>query len=320
MIEHGLGSLPILEELSGSQNILLAGCGGGFDVFCALPLYFHLRQVGKKLVLGNLTFSDLSYVNAPQLTEVVKEVDAFSEGSANYFPEKYLAEWLAGQNCEQSIYCFEKTGVTPLHQAYQAIVDKHRIDTVVLIDGGTDSLMRGDEANLGTPHEDMLSIAAVDRLATTRNFLLCLGFGIDAFHGVSHAHFLEGVAELDRAGAYLGAFSLLSTMPEVRKYIEAVDYANRQMPCRASIVNSSVVSALEGQYGDVHRTGRTQGSTLWINPLMALYWCFRLNGVAERLQYLDWIRETDSFAEVVLRIEGYHRQVKSIRPRHPIPV
>ncbi|MFF7988525.1 hypothetical protein ACFZDG_01885 [Kitasatospora xanthocidica] len=32
---------------------------------------------------------------------------------------------------------------------------------VLLVDGGTDILMRGDEAGLGTPEEDMASLAAV---------------------------------------------------------------------------------------------------------------------------------------------------------------
>jgi hypothetical protein len=57
------------------------------------------------------------------------------------------------------------------------------------------------------------------------------------------------------------------------------------MPNNVSIVSSSILSALAGEYGDVHATGRTQGSQLWINPLMAAYWCFRLDRVAERILY-----------------------------------
>lgn len=38
------------------------------------------------------------------------------------------------------------------------------IDCVILVDGGTDSLMRGDEVELGTPTEDMSSIAAIHQL------------------------------------------------------------------------------------------------------------------------------------------------------------
>lgn len=35
-------NLPILDQLAASTQILSAGIGGGFDLFCGLPLYFSL--------------------------------------------------------------------------------------------------------------------------------------------------------------------------------------------------------------------------------------------------------------------------------------
>src|SRR5262249_19815049 len=160
-------------------------------------------------------------------------------------------------------------------------------DTVVLVDGGTDSLMRGDEAGLGTPEEDFCSIAAVDELEVTKKYLVCLGFGVDAFHGVCHAHALEAVAELTQRGAFLGALSLTREMPDVQKYMDAAQAVCEAMPDCPSIVCASIRSALEGHYGDHHRTARTRGSTLWINPLMTVYWCFHLEPAARRILFLD---------------------------------
>jgi hypothetical protein len=68
-------------------------------------------------------------------------------------------------------------------------------------------------------------------------------------------------------------------MPEVARYLEAVRFANEQMPAYQSIVTNSIASAIEGEYGDIHRTTRTAGSRLWINPLMSLYWGFDLTEV-----------------------------------------
>ena len=49
--------IPIIEELKQSEKtIIIAGCGGGYDIYCGLPLYFALRSLGKKVVLANLTF------------------------------------------------------------------------------------------------------------------------------------------------------------------------------------------------------------------------------------------------------------------------
>jgi len=51
--------LPIFRELDGANRILLAGAGGGFDIFCGLPLYFGLRAAGKSVHLANLSFAPL---------------------------------------------------------------------------------------------------------------------------------------------------------------------------------------------------------------------------------------------------------------------
>jgi hypothetical protein len=54
-------------------------------------------------------------------------------------------------------------------------------------------------------------------------------------------------------------------MPEVQRYAEAVQAVHAGMPDYPSIVCSSILSVLDGQYGACHRTSRTRGSTLWIN-------------------------------------------------------
>lgn len=49
--------LPFFTELDHARIILLAGAGGGFDIFSGLPLYFGLRDAGKQVHLANLSFS-----------------------------------------------------------------------------------------------------------------------------------------------------------------------------------------------------------------------------------------------------------------------
>ena len=179
--------------------------------------------------------------------------------------------------------------------------------------------MRGDEAGLGTPEEDVASIAAVDELEVPRKYLVCLGFGVDAFHGVCHAHALEAVAELSREGAFLGAISLTHEIPEVRRYAAAVQAVCEAMADHPSIVCTSNLSALDGQYGDHHRTARTRGTTLWINPLMAFYWCFRLGPVARRVLYLDEVKATRTAWDVIEAIDAFRRRCPAVRERTAIP-
>lgn len=65
----------ILREVTGP--ILIAGCGGGFDIFSGLPLYFALKRAGKTVYLSNYTFSGMSDVRkGRQITPECFEITA----------------------------------------------------------------------------------------------------------------------------------------------------------------------------------------------------------------------------------------------------
>jgi hypothetical protein len=290
--------LPFFAELEKAENVLLAGAGGGFDIFCGLPLYAALKNAGKEVHLANLSFSDINGAQARRISPVCAAITADSLGNENYFPELHLARWMRGRGEEITIYSFQRTGVRPLREAYEILARELGFDTLILVDGGTDSLMRGDESGLGTPVEDIASILAANALDAQRKMLVCLGFGVDAFHGVCHAHFLEAVADVTQRGGFLGMWSLTQEMPEVEFYRQASEFVFRKMPRYPSIVSSSILSAIEGRFGDYHTTSRTQNSKLFINPLMALYWCFQLEPVAARLLYPKAIEETYNEYEI----------------------
>jgi hypothetical protein len=315
-------TIPFFSALKRAERILLAGAGGGFDIFSGLPLYFALRETGKQVYLANLSFSALPPIGE-RLAPTLLTVTADTPRPYEYFPEQFLAEWFRQAGHEVPIYCFERTGVQPLLAGYRALAAHLAIDTVILVDGGTDSLMRGDEVSLGTPHEDAASIAAVYELKVERKLLVCLGFGVDRYHGVCHADFLEAVAYLTSYGGYLGMFSLLEEMPEVQQYRAATEAVFRAMPGNESIVSSSILSALAGHYGQYHATSRTAGKSLWINPLMPVYWCFELAPVAERLLYRGDLAATTTYDDV-RRVIGEFRSrcaaARAIRPRTDIPV
>jgi hypothetical protein len=312
--------LPFFRELEEAKNVLVAGAGGGFDVFCGLPLYFGLRSAGKQVHLANLSFSRLGRQAGRWLAPALVEVTADAEGWGSYFPERCLAQWFRDRGEEVPIYCFPKVGVLPLAEAYVTLADELEVDTVLLVDGGTDSLMRGDEAGLATPEEDIASLAAVHGLEGVRKLLACIGFGIDTFHGLCHVHFLEAVAQLTEAGAFLGAWSLTVDMPEVALYREAVLAAHRAMPDAPSVVSSSILSAVAGKFDDYHVTKRTHGSTLFINPLMILYWGFQLDAVAERLLYPDSLYLTSTSEEVGTVIRRFRASCPDLKRWRDIPL
>lgn len=309
----------LFERLESAQSILLAGAGGGFDIYAGLPLAFSLLDAGKTVHFANLSFSNLSLVDDRPLHPAIVEVGPNTDGSTRYFPEKFLSQWFSERGQPRSIYALEKVGAKPMTAAYRALCDHLEVDALVLVDGGTDILMRGDESGLGTPAEDMTSLAAAHATDVPTKLIACLGFGVDAFHGVCHAQYLENVAALQREGAYLGAVSVLPQDSEAIRYLDAVEWTRRAAPERPSIVNLSIASAVEGKFGDVHRTDRTRGSELFINPLMSQYFAFELTAVAQRLLYLDALAQTQTMQEVVALISGF-RGGLTPKPWRSIPV
>ncbi|GAA1602050.1 DUF1152 domain-containing protein [Saccharothrix algeriensis] len=317
---HALFEPPVSQRLRQARHVLVAGAGGGFDVYAGLPLAFALRNAGTRVTLASFAVSELGQLGPGAWRRTgLATVRPDSPGNDRYFPERTLARWLAGQGHDPVVYAFQRTGVRPLRAAYRALIESLGIDAVVLADGGTDILMRGDEAGLGTPEEDMTSLAAVAGLKVPVKLVVSLGFGIDAHHGVCHAHVLENLAALQRAGAYLGAFSIPPGSAEARAYVDAVAHAARETPLHASIVNTQVAAALRGEFGDVHSTGRTAGTELFVNPLMAMYFTADLDGLARHVHYLDGLERTRTPMEVALAIEAYREGLDRTRARRAIP-
>lgn len=314
-----LRTLPLFERLEGCRNVLVAGGGGGFDVYAGLPLAFALASAGATVHLANLSFSAL---DAPEswIAPGLAEVRAATPGAGDYFPERTLARWLSARGHDQPVYAFARTGVLPLRESYRLLADRLELDAVVLVDGGTDILMRGDESRIGTPEEDMASLAAVRDLTDVPvRIVTCLGFGIDYYHGVSHALVLENIAALIRSGHYLGAFSIPPDSPEALAYLDAVDHARRTTPTRPSIVNGQIAAAIRGEVGNSQFTTRTAGSDLFINPLMEMYFSFDLEGLAQNVAYLDALADTRTRAQVSLAIETYRYDIDEYRAARPFP-
>ena len=162
--------------LEASRRVLVAGAGGGFDVYVGLPIYERLRSIGKTVFLSNVSFTQLRATTALELQPALFEVNLNTKGEEAYFPERSLARFLSQRLQESvSVYAIDNVGAKPVCSAYAHLVSALDIDAVVLVDGGTDILLRGDEASLGTPAEDAVSLLAIRSLDIPTRILACLG-------------------------------------------------------------------------------------------------------------------------------------------------
>jgi hypothetical protein len=304
------------------DHILISGCGGGYDFTQGIPLYFALRGIGKTVYWGNMTFSDITSANGEVLIResnpgqaiVCMAITADTTLGRNdtYFPEKYLCEWFREEIKEEIVvYTFRKRGINKLTEAYNLIIERNKIQAIILIDGGSDSLMAGDEKELGTPLEDMLSIFAV-KATRIESFLVCIGIGADRFHGVSDCSTLRAIAELTELGGFYGSIGLSSTMPEVQGYFEACEYIQNKMPSK-SIVGHFVKSSIMGEFGNYNTLDRTANQKLFVNPLMSQYYFFNLSTVARRVKYRDFCEDTRSATDFMVGLNHYRENLTMIR-------
>lgn len=299
------------------RRVLLAGCGGGYDVFGAVPLMAELLEGGHEVTLASHSFCYLNglagAIQHPSIPNLY-EVPATAATRDAYCPEAWLARWQQERlGRQQSVWAFDKTGVQPLHAAYRHLVERLQIDSVVLVDGGIDAMLRGDESSLGTPAEDLVSIAAVDRLELPVKVLACFALGAEIRDGICHEQVFGRIAELNREQGFLGATALLPQTGSGKLYLDALEYTfSHQEGQRTSHINKVVRDSLSGQSG-------SRGPHIWISPLLSMFWFFSLRAVAGSHLFLSELWDTTTIWEVSARIEGIRKGMK-IRERSSIPI
>src|SRR5205823_2451589 len=99
-----------------AHSVLIAGAGGGFDVYAGLPLVVALWDSGVDVYLANLSFTQLELLNRDAWTaENVAAVAPDTIGPEDYFPERALARWLATHELPSSVRlpCPSRQGTAP---------------------------------------------------------------------------------------------------------------------------------------------------------------------------------------------------------------
>lgn len=314
-------NLPIMEHLKQSKHILIAGMGGGYDVFSGLPIYFELEKQGFDVHLANFSFSDIDTLTEGEiLSDMLVGVNIDIEGIFDYFPEYFLAQWFYDSLNEfVTVWSFHKTGVRPLVQNYKLLIKHLNIDTIILIDGGIDSLMTVDEPEPGTILEDTISLCAVSELVTVPTRILgTIGLGVE--FEVEYPYLFENMSNLIKSGAFIGSCSLTNQMDVFKQYEDASLFVFEQQPDYPSVICSSVISATRGEYGDFHMIKRTKGSQLRISPLMSIYWFFDAAKVARQNQLASKLRLTYTIDDAWKAMQRYRKTVEyRPLPIHPLP-
>lgn len=283
-------NLPHIPAFTEGDNILIAGAGGGFDVFSGLPLFFELKQRGKNVHLANYSFSDFDICqsehqetlnNGACRNVMGKVVRCGLRGSYNYYPEGYLAEWL-WEAKNGSVWMLQKLGVKPTRKSYEQLIERLNIDTLVLVDGGVDSLFHGDEQDHGTIIEDTISLAATHDLPVKHKILAAIGFGTEVEDHVCHYQVLKNIAKLIEKQAFYGTCSVYNPQYGFQMMDEAYTYTVGQEAHGQSHITPRITAAGFGTFGLLN--GKAD---YLINPFMNMYWFLNLLEVAKENVLID---------------------------------
>jgi hypothetical protein len=316
-------NIPILDQVADSQHILIAGAGGGFDVFSGLPLYFTLRALGKDVHLANYSFTELDLIKIvsepyPLLDGLVYGTRGAIKYEMAYYPEGYLSQWFKQVRGEDvTVWMMARTGAAPLAKGYAALVKHLNIDAIILVDGGVDSIMRGDEVGSGTLVEDSITLAAVQQIDVPVKILACIGFGTEVEEGLCHYNALENIAGLAKAGAFFGSCSLTPQMEAFQLFEAACRYVWEQPKHAKSHISTRIIPAARGEFGG-YRMYPDEYSGVFISPLMSLYWFFDARIVTERSLLVPLIRETTSTSQAIVMCANLKSGIR-LRARKPIP-
>lgn len=334
-----------LQDLENPEisSVFLTGCGGGFDFFHSICLIPELKRLGKKFIIGSYSFGDPQEVRGEIIfisehhdnPVVAKKVTAESECSEVYCPEVGLCSYLDQQYPDDAphfVYAYyaRNFSVSLLTELHNLIIEKHTIKGIIIFDGGSDSLMKGDEAGLGDPVEDAVSVATVAG-NTNENIiykvLICIGMGTDRFNDVSDCSTLRAVAEITKLGGFLGSISLECGREPYNFYKLGLDHLYLKQSFR-SVLAGSIVASGSGFFGSdrvpdlVHN--RVSEGSLFLWPLMPILWAFDVNVVANRSSIVQWIKDCKTSHESNLKFEaerneisgrGMVRQIEEL-PRH----
>jgi len=298
-------NLPI--ELH-NRRILIAGAGGGWDVFGGLPLAYHWQQTGCEVVLANLS--------------AIKGGFDVRLAALDDHPEGTLSGLI-----NTPVYLFGKEGFAPLLSGYQSLIKSHGIDTIVLVDGGVDSLMRGDEEGPGTIWQDSLSLGVVDELNVPTKILACVGFGTETEEGVCHYRALENIAAITQAGGFLGSCALTKEM-EAFQYYEAICRQAFAVGGGRSHIHTRIIPAVHGEFGR-YEMYNDQDAALdlladmppFVSPLMPIIWLFDVHAVASRNILIPAFRQTQTYADVDQAHMRLFTELRGkLRPNRTIPL
>lgn len=282
------------------RPVILAGCGGGCDIYGAMPLYYQFKDSAPEIIIVNLSFAHPGILREQICAEEVVD-GCFKINQGSQFDDRdYLPECLLANKLNHTVYaiCNYDT-VQSILNSYLAITRDLNEYDFYLVDGGCDVLLSGNETALATYVEDMMHLKAVLQLQRAQNIYVCaIGLNVDCGHGVLEHELIKRLEDLQDNGTLISSELLKLSDDKTKFYYDIVLDCNPSLSC----VQSFVCAALEGQTGfivpEAVKSRISQNNSVNVSDLTRTLIICNGRKLAENINYLDRITNQMSSEEV----------------------
>jgi hypothetical protein len=291
----------VIDRVKGARRALVLGIGGGGDVVGALALARLCELLGTEAALGGVTWERFAVDPRPgprPVTEI-RYGEPLGEGAVLAGPDTATVDGIAfaeagvARHLRAPVALIDVTGgVKGARAGIDAAMRRLDCDLLLGMDVGGDVLGRGDEDGLASPLCDAVMLAAVlDSEAGSDALLGVIGAGCDG--ELSPSKVLERVADLGRAGAWIGTWGISA---EIAAELEQVA---QRVPTEASL---QVARCARGEIGEVPiRGGRRR---VELGPVGSLAFFFDAAAAASELPLTAAVGASASIEEARAALAG----------------
>lgn len=227
--------------------IIISGAGGGYDIFGGMLIYNNFKK--EEIILFNLSFTSTDILDNLVKTKNVEEIcyrcykiypGNYAE-NIEYFPEYKLANKL--NHIVYAMCSYEYT--SEIKKFYDRILPMYKIDSIYLIDGGCDILLKGNEGFLGTPVEDMMHLKVVKDLNINDKYVCAIGMNVDCGDDVIECELIKRIHELENRNIIQSEIILNMKQDNVKFYLDTFLDCNPEN----SLVHCFIYESLINNYG-----------------------------------------------------------------------
>jgi hypothetical protein len=309
------------------MSIIIAGCGGGYDIFGGIPLYLEQKELKKNIVTINLSFTNQKKLSTLSNLNQVKKINDkcylinhknIKEKIDYYFPEYYFSKHL---DCEIYVLIVDST-IQEIINSYNTILDLYKdVYKIYLVDGGCDVLLKGDESGLATPVEDMMHLYAVQTLYINEKYICAIGMNVDTFtekekdnadDDPTEIELIKRLEYLEKNNILLKKYLWNIKDDKVKKYYDMVINSN---PIN-TIVHSFICSSLEnktGVYIPEYIKKRVNKSHINLGELTKTFVICDLDMLYKDNLYIDSILQIEDDRDIVdQKIDNFRKKNKKI--------